>query len=834
MSSRRGKIYNDDRFVDDNYLYDQEFGRNSLERSSMNRSLTTYYNEEKENRTETNFQSETINRPPKGKTFIQKESPNRTIESHKTQKPTSSSRPGIDLGRQLKKDLVVAAELKLGTKLNTGKSLFQFWMAHIKLKAPKPVQEQSLMATNAEHNKSSQSMQVMQKSSKAPLKSIPEESPSVAAPPKKAKKGESKNEKLKAIYEQWETAYAADVKVTLNNDDKYEADMKEQIESMKKIEGEKAAEQLKDNAIRDEIKEYFKRYMQREARDQLTDLQLKASTVDHLRRHRAEKERRAKSRSQSAKRSPTKSQTRKRQGTKSPIKLEGSLDDIEESKLSASGLKDSISKVFGKKTPKSTKNKNKKEVEIIDHKMTDEEIEKFNLEVERTKLMGSLDVLFRIYSNLVNKSRKSTYGFTNNPEQLFNVFKDKRPEKMMNELTKIFADYQNSMKGPEDKETKAEDFRKEVMIFVENSIKEYFKSDQTFMRRVIVLYEKAVAPQLRSNDKVFEFYKSFTDQEKLTRGIMRNDAEKVIKDWVKAEVDRIEKQKRGLEALEKLKEMYHKKQSEKVMKEFKNPEVTAKPLEELCKPKDKWKRGKKLMDLARLFPHDLVLQRMIKDEFKENRVFKYPEEYEIYDDEEEARRKMPKTKKMTIEERRQFYEDVEEKQKLAIEKFIAKENIRQDQIQFAKDQKRNQMKQFNEAMTQEVDTYIENMKNRLNEKREQSQRETLAGIYHRMHDKFPDIMDEKFPHVTYGMKKDSESYKKSFPQTFKYEFYRRFNIRKKKSRGLSSRPAYFVPSGINKDSYNSKIKLGEEIMKKYEKPAPGVKTRVWKRGKQST
>jgi hypothetical protein len=26
---------------------------------------------------------------------------------------------------------------------------------------------------------------------------------------------------------------------------------------------------------------------------------------------------------------------------------------------------------------------------------------------------------------------------------------------------------------------------------------------------------------------------------------------------------------------------------------------------------------------------------MIKEEFKENRVFKYPEEYEIYDDDEE-------------------------------------------------------------------------------------------------------------------------------------------------------------------------------------------------------
>lgn len=58
-------------------------------------------------------------------------------------------------------------------------------------------------------------------------------------------------------------------------------------------------------------------------------------------------------------------------------------------------------------------------------------------------------------------------------------------------------------------------------------------------------------------------------------------------------------------------------------------------LDELAKPKDKWKRGKKLLELKKKFPHDMVLQKMIQEEFKENRVFKYPEEYDLYDDEEE-------------------------------------------------------------------------------------------------------------------------------------------------------------------------------------------------------
>lgn len=56
-------------------------------------------------------------------------------------------------------------------------------------------------------------------------------------------------------------------------------------------------------------------------------------------------------------------------------------------------------------------------------------------------------------------------------------------------------------------------------------------------------------------------------------------------------------------------------------------------MEQLSKPKDKWKRGRELLELKKQFPHDMVLQKMIKEEFKENRIFKYPEEYDIYDDE---------------------------------------------------------------------------------------------------------------------------------------------------------------------------------------------------------
>ena len=350
------------------------------------------------------------------------------------------------------------------------------------------------------------------------------------------------------------------------------------------------------------------------------------------------------------------------------------------------------------------------------------------------------------------------------------------------------------------------------------------------MSRVCLNYEKEVAPKLRNNDKILDYYINLKEEIQLKRGIYRHDAHRVISDWIKQENQKLTLQNLALKKLEKAKEKYLKKQSEIVKKDFKNPEVKAASVNEMAQPKDKWKRGKKLLELQKLFPHDLILQRMIKDEFKENRVFKYPEEYEIYDDEEETRRKLPKMKVMGVAEKEEHFKDMEEKQKLALEKFLARENIRQDQIKFQEDQKRQQLKLFKEAFNKEVDDYLEQTKNRLTQKREYSQRDLLSSIYHRLHDQFPKIMDEKFPHITYGMNKDSETFKKSFPQPFKYEFYKQFNIRKKKGRATSVRPAYFVPSGINHKSYNAKIKLGEDIQKKYEKPQPGVKTRVWKRG----
>ena len=313
------------------------------------------------------------------------------------------------------------------------------------------------------------------------------------------------------------------------------------------------------------------------------------------------------------------------------------------------------------------------------------------------------------------------------------------------------------------------------------------------------------------------------------RWIHRKDGVQVIKTHVDQENEKVRKEQAKLEEEKKHKEGLVQRLAKLIAQDFSDPNVKAKPLDELAKPKDKWKRGKKLLELKSIFSHDLVLQRMIKDEFKENRIFKFPEEYEIYDDEEEFKRKMDKKKVVKAEERKAIQEDKEEKQKLAIDKFVVKENIRSEQIKMIEDNEKKTRKSFEAALKNEVIAYQEEAKNRLNKKREKGQKEIIADIYNRLHAQFPQLMDQLYPNPMYGIVKGSNAAKLAFPQQFKLDFYEKYRKLKRKGRAASTRPAYFVPPGVSHGSYNAKIKLGEEIMKKHEKPQPGVKTRVWKR-----
>ena len=65
---------------------------------------------------------------------------------------------------------------------------------------------------------------------------------------------------------------------------------------------------------------------------------------------------------------------------------------------------------------------------------------------------------------------------------------------------------------------------------------------------------------------------------------------------------------------------------------------------------------------------------------------------------------------------------------------------------------------------------MEVKKNRLKGQKE-TLRTYLARVYHKLAKEFKDLMKQHFRHITYGTKKDSETYKKSFPVSFKRYFF---------------------------------------------------------------
>ena len=46
-----------------------------------------------------------------------------------------------------------------------------------------------------------------------------------------------------------------------------------------------------------------------------------------------------------------------------------------------------------------------------------------------------------------------------------------------------------------------------------------------------------------------------------------------------------------------------------------------------------------MMELQSQFPHDRVLQRMVKEEFRTNQTFRYPVEYDKFHQDEEKKMK---------------------------------------------------------------------------------------------------------------------------------------------------------------------------------------------------
>jgi hypothetical protein len=142
--------------------------------------------------------------------------------------------------------------------------------------------------------------------------------------------------------------------------------------------------------------------------------------------------------------------------------------------------------------------------------------------------------------------------------------------------------------------------------------------------------------------------------------------------------------------------------------------------------------------------------------------------------------------------------------------------------------------------------YLEQKKKRL-QGQETTVRKFVSDVYRKLVDDFPKITNERFPHVNYGTKKDSETYKKSYPHSFKNYFFQLVKSHFKQKKGIKRirNPAStFIlaagkrciyhenmacPEGCPHATFNKKVMLQHTRLRKYFKEPLTFRSRVWRR-----
>lgn len=231
------------------------------------------------------------------------------------------------------------------------------------------------------------------------------------------------------------------------------------------------------------------------------------------------------------------------------------------------------------------------------------------------------------------------------------------------------------------------------------------------------------------------------------------------------------------EVKEESKQLSVVKESERVEPKKTNKEVR----KELYQPKDKWKVGKTLLELQKKFPFDEIVKRMVKEEFRSNKLFRYPEEYEVYDEDEEAKRKTTnignrhKKKGKNWNEGGAGFKVV----MTQAEKEAAAKKQRENRIETLKNaelpelnairnkkvQKANDMK----LLIQHIQTLVKEYKNLRETQSEEGKgvlpRTYIEEQYNSMLEKFPNEMARCFPKLE--QPKSNVKHGKSYPREFK-------------------------------------------------------------------
>jgi len=343
---------------------------------------------------------------------------------------------------------------------------------------------------------------------------------------------------------------------------------------------------------------------------------------------------------------------------------------------------------------------------------------------QKGKYTNNPDVLIDYYKSIPNKDKKrmewenGENDFVENMELFFD------DEEIINRLSDIFY-----------KHTK---FRTYDPITLHNHWEHFMTKEDRYLNGL----------NKYSKDDFFSLLESYNNQKKAEKKKNQDELE---------EAEKAQKEQEYLDYKARIRET--KEEREEL-------------INKLAQPKDKYKTGRVMMELKNKFQYDNIIKKMIKNEFRDNKLFKFPEEYAVRDEEEQKDIFFKHDLDCSLQQK-----IPNEKIEKQIEDAYEQYNYQRDKNRPKIEKRMKQKKDLFDFIKKKVIEYYKNMESRLTQDRKgvESINLFLNNLYKEMSRKHREATKLYFKRPRMEVLKKTYRYKKIqtfYPKKLKFYFFR--------------------------------------------------------------
>ena len=298
-----------------------------------------------------------------------------------------------------------------------------------------------------------------------------------------------------------------------------------------------------------------------------------------------------------------------------------------------------------------------------------------------------------------------------------------------------------------------------------------FFSEDAVLDRLYDLFQNICGYRTYDTRPIHDYWVSIKLQEKYIKGLNKfDDGELYLL------LDEKRKQKKE-EAEEKLNEEIKKKEKEDIIKNKPKTEIynrLMKKINSLALAKDKWQTGRIMLNLKNKFSYDKIIEKMITQEFNENKEFRYPEQYAIFDSEHERKVVF----KNSIEKNIKKPENINKIKEMIQKSKFADDDLKKTQA-FVLNQIRKENLEIEKSIKKHCVIYCKKMKERILHNKRFLKDQFLNDLYQYLLKNYKNGCKRLFPKISYGARKKSRF--NNYPLSLKIYFfsiYRTMNINK--------------------------------------------------------